>query len=114
MDALELAIACARVAEDRKGRDIKIIEVAEIMPLMDYFVLITGMNPRHIKGMTQELSKVIKDFYKEKPSVEGADAGWWVLLDAGSVVIHLFEEKARAFYEMDELWADAREVDWKQ
>lgn len=84
------------------------------MPLTDYFLLVTGINPRHIKGMSHELYKEIKDRTGDIPSIEGAGTGWWVLMDVGPVVIHLFQEQARAFYELDELWADAPEIDWKK
>jgi len=90
-----------------------VLEVSGIMALTDFFVLVTGSNPRHIKALASELSKIIKRKFQTVPSIEGTDTGWWVLLDAGPVVIHLFEERARKFYELDELWADAKAIDWK-
>jgi ribosome-associated protein len=84
------------------------------MPITDYFVLVTGTNPRHVKAMTEEIRKTIKDEHQLIASIEGADVGWWVLLDIGPVVVHLFQETARSYYELDELWADADKVEWKR
>jgi len=108
----DIAILCARFAEERKGRDIKVLEVGEILPITEFFVLVTGTGPRHIKALTEELIKEFKDKKLGVPSVEGSEIGWWVLLDAGGVIVHLFQEKAREFYELDDLWADARPLDW--
>ena len=114
IESIDIAIACARIAEDKKGQDIKVIEVGEIIPITDFFVLITCSNRRHVDALSQEIMKAMKEKMSGNPRVEGRGAGWWVLLDAGIVVVHLFEERARDFYDLDNLWADAREIDWKQ
>lgn len=114
IELIDIAILCARFAEERKGRDIKVLEVGEILPITEFFVLVTGTSPRHVKALTQDLTKKFKENKFGVPSVEGSDVGWWVLLDGGGVIVHLFEEKAREFYELDSLWADARNIDWKE
>lgn len=100
------------MAEDRKGFDISIIEVGQFMPLADYFVLVSCTSLPHIKAMTQEITKSIKDNSLPLPKVEGGTGGWWILLDLGSVVVHLFEEKARSYYDFDNLWADAKAIEY--
>ena len=114
IELLDIAILCARFAEERKGRDIKVLEVGEILPITEFFVLVTGTSPRHVRALTEELTKKFKENKLGVPSVEGSDIGWWVLLDAGGVIVHVFEEKAREFYELDSLWADARVVEWQE
>jgi ribosome-associated protein len=91
-----------------------VIEVGEVIPITDFFVLVTCSNRRHVDTLSQEVLKALKEKISGNPRVEGRGAGWWVLLDAGIVVVHLFEERARDFYDLDNLWADAREIDWKK
>jgi ribosome-associated protein len=114
IELIDIAILCARFAEERKGRDIKVLEVGEILPITEFFVLVTGTSPRHVRALTEEMTKKFKEKKLGVPTVEGSEIGWWVLLDAGGVVVHVFEEKAREFYELDSLWADARSVAWQE
>lgn len=88
--------------------------MGEILPITEFFVLVTGTSPRHVRALTEEMTKKFKEKKLGVPTVEGSEIGWWVLLDAGGVVVHVFEEKAREFYELDSLWADARSVAWQE
>ncbi|MFH1998116.1 MAG: ribosome silencing factor [Planctomycetota bacterium] len=108
-----MAKHCAKLAEEKKGSDIKVIEIGELMPLADYFVLITCTGHRHVIAIAHEITKYLKEKKMPAPSVEGGDKGWWYLLDLGAVIIHLFEEKARSYYDFDSLWADAGAIDWE-
>ncbi len=72
------------------------------------------MGGRHILALCDEILKTIKKEKIGDTHVEGRGTGWWVLLDADTVVVHLFEERSREFYDLDNLWADARIVDWKE
>jgi ribosome-associated protein len=90
-----------------------VIRVNDILPITDYFVLITCANVRHVKALSAELRKTLKNKDEALPRVEGSGLGWWHLLDLGAVVVHLFEEKARAYYDMDNLLADAEVMEWQ-
>ena len=87
--------------------------MGKIIPITDFFVLVTCSNRRHVEALGDEILKVLKKECSGNTSIEGRGKGWWVLLDAGAVVVHLFEERARQFYDLDNLWADARIIDWK-
>lgn len=114
IEAIDIAVTCARVAEDKKGTEIRVLEVGSYLPITDFFVFITCTNRRHLLALSEELLKFLKETWPEGIRAEGVEAGWWVLLDAGPVVIHLFEERARRYYDLDQLWADAGEVDWRK
>jgi ribosome-associated protein len=87
--------------------------VGEIIPITDFFVLVTCSSGRHVRALVEEIQKALKEQQIHVPRVEGSGGGWWVLLDAGAVVVHLFEEEARRFYDLDHLWADAALVEWE-
>jgi len=113
IESKEIAILCAKTAENKKACDIKILEIGELMPLTEFFIILTCSNRRHVSSLTEELRLFLKNNKYAIPKVEGSDFGGWVLLDAGFIVVHLFDEKAREFYDLDNLWADAQSIDWK-
>ena len=90
------------------------LDVGKIIPITDFFILITCSSRRHVKALSQEIIKVLKKKKVTVPGIEGSNYGWWMLIDAGSVVVHLFEEEARKFYDLDHLWADAEIMDWQK
>ena len=112
IESLDLAAACARIAEDKKGKEIRILDMRKVFPMADYFVLVTGSNRRHIQTMTEEIIKARKGENRLASSTEGYDQGWWVLLDYEDVVVHIFAEDARDYYDLENLWGDAPDVDW--
>ena len=85
----------------------------KVFPMAEYFVLITGSNRRHIQTITEEIIKSLKGEKRLASSTEGYDQGWWVLLDYGDFVVHVFAEDARDYYDLENLWGDAEDVDWK-
>jgi len=116
-----LAVTCARVADERKGREITVREVGGILGIADYFVIVTGGSQRHLRSMAEEIDRRVRE--EGQPGreggrrggrIEGRTSGWWVLLDFGLVVVHLFSEEARRHYDLDLLWADAPLVEWAE
>ena len=112
-DALERALLCAQVAEDNKGRDIVVLDMRPITPLYDYFVLVTGVSRRQIHTIAEEVDAAMHREGDARLSIEGYDASKWVVQDYGDVVVHVFDPAAREFYALEELWADAGQVDWE-
>lgn len=113
IDALSLAAAAATLADQKKGVDIDVYEVTDHLQLADYFVLITGLNRPHVKAIHQELHVRLKAAGETHRRAEGADAGWWVLLDYGDVVVHVLQPEAREFYDLDQLYGERPKVDWQ-
>jgi ribosome-associated protein len=111
-DALERALLCAQVAEDNKGRDIVVLDMRPITPLYDYFVLVTGVSRRQIHTIAEEVDAALRALGDRRLSIEGYENSKWVVQDYGDVVVHVFDPEAREYYALEELWADARKVDW--
>jgi ribosome-associated protein len=112
-DGRRLAVECARLADQLKGLEIVVLEVGPYIGITDYFVLVTGTNRRQIRAIGEEIVVKMKRHGIQRTNMDGMDSGVWVLTDFGGVVIHIFNEEAREYYDLDGLWADARRVDWK-
>ena len=111
--SLKLALAAARTADNNRGQDIVVLDVRKLTSMFDYFVIATGSSRRQIHAMSEEIDDVLqKDLGDERMGIEGYAESQWVLLDYGSVVIHLFEPDTREYFALEELWADAPRVDW--
>lgn len=109
--SLELALAAARTAAENRGRDIVILDMRELTPVFDYFVLATGSSRRQLHAMSEEIDhKLEQDMGDRRLGLEGYQDSRWILLDYGDVVIHLFEPEARAYYALEDLWCRARRV----
>jgi ribosome-associated protein len=109
--ALRLALAAAQTAIDNRGRDLVILDMREITPVFDYFVLATGTSLRQLHAMSEEIDHKLEDELGDhRMGVEGYETGRWVLLDYGDVVIHLFDAEAREYYSLENLWCQAKRV----
>ncbi len=111
MTSLELAVRAAKALDSKKAEDLKVIGIRDVSVLADYFVLATGTSSTHVKALAEET-----EFQLEKDGVranhkEGYRSNSWVLLDYGSVVVHVFTEESRKFYDLDRLWQDGETVD---
>jgi ribosome-associated protein len=107
-------VTCARIADEKKGSEIIVREVAGILRIADYFVIVTGGSRRQLRAIAEEIGGRVRAEGGERGRVEGLDSDWWVLLDFGDVVVHVFSEVARRHYELDLLWADAPVVEWQR
>lgn len=108
----ELAIIAVKALDEKKGKEISAIEVAEQTTLADYFVIATGGSNTQINALCGAVEKALKEQADEMPlRREGYRDGTWVLLDYGCVVIHVFSEEAREFYSLERLWHDGKPLD---
>lgn len=84
------------------------LDMSELMPVIDIFLVATGTSTRHVKTLAQEIEYQLREQMDYRPvRREGLDAARWVLLDYGDIVIHVFDEETRAYYNLERLWADA-------
>lgn len=110
--SLELAKAAARVAAENRGRDIVILDMREVTPVFDYFVLATGTSRRQLHAMSEEIDHKLQDEMGDhRLGLEGYQESRWILLDYGDVVVHLFEAEAREYYGLEDLWCDAKRIE---
>lgn len=109
--SLELALAAAKVAADNRGEDITILDLRELTPVFDYFVIATGTNRRQLHAISEEIDHCLEDELGDRRmGIEGYAESRWILLDYGSVVVHLFDGETRGFYALEDLWTDAVRV----
>jgi ribosome-associated protein len=109
--SLQIALAAARIAEENRGRDVTILDMRELTPIFDYFVLATGTSRRQLHAISEEIDRVLEtEMGDRRLGIEGYVEGRWVLLDYGDVVVHLFDPDSRDYYALEQLWSDARQV----
>ena len=110
----EWARTAARAASAKGGEDTVIIEVGLVLAITDAFVITSGRNTRQVKTIADEVESRLKVDGGIKPlRVEGLGDGQWVLIDYGDLVIHVFLDETRAFYDLERLWSDAPRVRWE-
>ncbi|MFI5047825.1 MAG: ribosome silencing factor [Acidimicrobiia bacterium] len=108
------AAVAAHAAADKKGDDIVVLDVGDIISITDAFVLVSATNTRLVRTIVEEIELALKLSDDESPrSTEGLSDASWVLMDYGDMVVHVFLDETRAFYALDRLWADAPTVEWE-
>jgi ribosome-associated protein len=109
--SLERALAAARVADLNRGRDLVILDLRELTPVFDYFVIATGGSRRQLHAISEEIEDVLKkEFNDRRLGIEGYADSRWILLDFGDIVIHLFDDETRGYYDLERLWTGAKRV----
>jgi ribosome-associated protein len=112
----QLALAAARTADDHRGQDIVVLDMRGVTPEFDYFVIVTGNSRRQLHAISEEIDRVLENELGDKRlGIEGYNESRWILLDYGSVVVHLFDAETRAYYALEDLWAHAERLPlpWK-
>ena len=112
--ALERARLCANVAAENRGRDVLLIDMRKLTTLVDYFVIASGTSRRQIHSMADEIDHAMSQLGDRKIGLEGYGVSHWVLLDYGDIVIHLFDDETRRYYDLENLWGDAPRIEWNQ
>lgn len=104
------ALACARAAIDKKAEHVKILNLSGLSGFTDYFVICSGMSDRQVQAIADSIEFQVGAAGSEVLSIEGYGDGRWVLMDCGDVVIHIFLDALREYYDLEALWADAPRV----
>lgn len=107
----EIASAATKALDDKMGVDITLLEITDVSSLADYFLICTGNSNTHVKALCDSVEKVMDELGEGALRREGHRSGTWVLLDFGCIVLHVFTEESRKFYDLERLWSDARQID---
>ena len=113
----EMAEIAVKALDGKKGKEIKLIRIDKITTLAEYFVICTGTSNTQINALCDEVEKQLTEAGEEPLHREGYRGGTWVLLDYGSVIVHVFTPEAHDFYDLEHLWADAKELpaeEWEE
>lgn len=111
LTAKEVAIQVTKALDEKKGQNIKLLRIDEVSSLADYFLICTGTSNTHVKTLCDYAEFAMEQLGEPLLGREGHRGNSWELLDYGSVVVHVFTEEARAFYNLERLWADGENVD---
>jgi ribosome-associated protein len=108
LDAVELARTIVDTLEDRKGENIVMLDLRQLSPIADYFVIATADNERQLRALVRNLDQAMADTYDMKARhIEGSPESGWILIDYNWVIVHLFSRAQREFYHLEKLWDDA-------
>lgn len=110
-NSLEIALACARFADDVKADNVVILDVRKISSITDYFVICSATSEPHLKAIRRDIMEGVQESLSEKPAyAEGNPTSHWLVVDYIDVMVHIFHEETRTFYALEDLWKDAPRV----
>jgi len=109
----DLAVAAARIAHDDHCEEIVVLDLRGISPVTDYFVIASGTSDRQVRAVADEIARHGKSIGQKVWRVAGRDAGDWIVLDFVDVVVHLFDEAHRRYYDLELIWGEAPRVEWR-
>ena len=110
LESNELARKVVDIASDRKAEDIVMLDISKVSIIADYFVICSGTSDRQVRAIAREIDEQLGKADVNPISVEGMNDARWVLMDYGSVLVHIFDPATRAFYQLEQLWAGAQPV----
>ncbi|MGB9357933.1 MAG: ribosome silencing factor [Acidimicrobiia bacterium] len=108
------ARAAAEAIIDKKGNDVALLDVSDLVVVTDVFVIGSGTSNRHVRSLADDVELRLREMGDRPLRREGADYGRWVLLDYGDLVVHLFDGETRDFYDLERLWADAPRIEFSE
>lgn len=111
MNSYEQSILTAKAISSKKGLNIKLIEICDISSLADYMVIATGTSSTHVKAIADEVEYQLDEAGISVSHIEGYRSNSWILLDYVDVIVHIFSDEAREFYDLERLWQDGKEID---
>ena len=114
MNTAELCKIAVEALEDRKAEDVKVIDIREISPIADYFIIANATNQNQIQAMRDAADEALYKAGLTVKQVEGNQNSTWILMDYGDIIIHIFSKEDRLFYDLERVWRDGKEIDVKE
>lgn len=109
-ESKKMALMAVEALEDKKGADITIIDISEISVLGDYFIIANGTNRNQVQAMSDGVEEILGRAGYEPKQIEGYQSAGWILLDYKDIIIHVFSEEDRAFYDLERVWRDGKVI----
>ena len=113
LDVEQKAKVCANALSEAKAEDIVLLDLRGISPVTDVFVVASGDNPRMLKGAARHVLEELRQHGEKPYGYEGLGQADWILLDFSDVIVHIFDEEKREFYDLELLWGDAARLPWR-
>ena len=110
MNSKEMVKAAAAAIEEKKGEKVKIIDISKVSVIADYFVIASGKNANQIRAIADEIEEKLGREGVTPKQIEGYQNAGWVLMDYRDIIIHIFNEEERLFYDIERIWSDGKSV----
>ena len=109
--ARDMASIAVKAIDDKLGKDIKVIDIANVSVVADYFIIASGANKNQVQAIVENVDDELAKAGHHPKQVEGYQTANWILLDYGDIIIHIFDEESRLFYDIERIWRDGQDVD---
>lgn len=106
----KMVLAAVDALEDKKAENIQIIDISEISPLADYFIIANGTNRNQVQALADNVEELLGKLGYERRPIEGYENANWILLDYKDIIIHVFDQESRNFYDLERIWRDGKAV----
>lgn len=110
MTSAEYCKIAVKTLEDKKAEDVKVIDIREISPIADFFIIADGMNQNQIQAMRDAVDEALYKADLKVRQVEGNQSSTWILMDYNDIIIHIFSKEDRLFYDLERIWKDGKEI----
>jgi len=107
----EMAKTACRALSEKKAEDLRVIEISEISPLADYFIIATGSNTNQIQAMVDAVDEALTKEEHQVKQIEGNRNSSWILMDYRDIIVHIFSKEDRLFYDLERIWTDGKSVE---
>lgn len=108
--ARKMTLAAVDALEDKKAQELQIIDISEVSPIADYFVIASGTNRNQVQALADNVEERLDTLGYDRRPIEGYDNANWILLDYSDVIIHIFDKESRAYYDLERIWRDGKNV----
>ena len=109
-DAKKMAVLATEALEDKKAIDIKIIDIREVSVIADYFIIASGSNKNQVQALADNVSEALGKAGYSRKQVEGYQSASWILMDYTDIIVHVFSEDDRLFYDLERIWRDGKHM----
>ena len=104
----EMAVLALKALDEKKAIDVKVIDIHEVSVLADYFIIASGSNSNQVQAMVDNVDEQLSKAGYEPKQIEGPKSSNWILMDYGDMIIHVFDEENRLFYDLERIWRDGK------
>ena len=107
----EMTSLAIKALEDKKGNDIRVIDIQDVSIIADYFIIASGSNRNQVQTMADNVEEVLGRAGYEPKQLEGYGTATWILMDYNDIIVHIFSEEDRLFYDLERIWRDGKSID---
>lgn len=111
MESREMAKLAVAALEDKKGEEIRVIDISEVSVIADYFIIASGSNTSQVQALCDNVSEMLGRAGAYVKQVEGYESANWILLDFGDIIVHVFDKENRFFYDLERIWRDGKIIE---